>query len=235
MSQPEESNEQTFSTVFKLGLDPQLVIKVEDVVFGLPQSQIMNSEFFRDMLSSAHIGSPNEGTIGNPIALDSVTLAQVTSFCRLLECRCFEPKPDLSGREWSEALYLATAWGFKNIRSYAIQTLDSITVDPLESITIAERCEVPKWLRPAYLKLCLREGPVTAEEGERLGIKHYAALVRVREIELREQLKTAEGKSNQGSGGCQGECCRPKPPDRSTVLLKLISEAPELKVDNEDL
>ncbi|KAG9012544.1 hypothetical protein FRB90_006647 [Tulasnella sp. 427] len=228
MSEAERSSEQALSAVFKLGLDPQLVFKVEEVVFGLPQSQLMSSEFFRDMLSSAHIGSPNEGTIENPIVLESMTLAQVTSLCRVLNCRCFEPKPDLSASEWSEALYLATAWGFKAIRSYAIQALDSMTLDPLESITIAERCGVAKWLQPAYLKLCLREGPLTAEEGERLGIRRYAALVRVREMELREQLKTAEGKSNQNSGGCQGECCQPKPPDRSTVLLSLISEAPEL-------
>lgn len=48
----------------------------------------MTSEFFREMLSSDHLGSPDEGTNENPITLEGVTLSQITSFYRILNCRC---------------------------------------------------------------------------------------------------------------------------------------------------
>ncbi|KAG8944114.1 hypothetical protein FRC04_002152 [Tulasnella sp. 424] len=78
--------------------------------------------------------------------------------------RRFDPQPNLSLKQWSEALHLATSWGFEHLRTYIIQILDSLAQDPLDRIQIADECGLTEWLHPAYAKLCARDAPLTAEE-----------------------------------------------------------------------
>ncbi|KAG8967794.1 hypothetical protein FRC05_001890 [Tulasnella sp. 425] len=175
----------------QIGLDPEVVFKVEGVIFGIPRSQLLVSEFFRDMLNSEHIGTPDEGTKENPIVLDAVSLSQVTSFYKVINSRRFDPQPNLSLKQWSEALHLATSWGFEHLRTYIIQILDSLAQDPLDRIQIADECGLTEWLHPAYAKLCARDAPLTAEEGRRLGFGRFAALGWIRETELKQRHRPA--------------------------------------------
>lgn len=175
----------------QIGLDPEVVFKVEGVIFGIPRSQLLVSEFFRDMLNSEHIGSPDEGTKENPIILNAVSLSQVTSFYKVINSRRFDPRPNLSLKQWSEALDLATSWGFEHLRTYIIQILDLLAQDPLDRIQIADECGLTEWLHPAYAKLCARDAPLTAEEGRRLGFERFAAIGWIRETELKERHRLA--------------------------------------------
>ncbi|KAG8967795.1 hypothetical protein FRC05_001891 [Tulasnella sp. 425] len=177
----------------RLSLDPEVAFKVEDVIFGIPRSQLLDSELFRDMLSSEHIGSPDEGTEANPIVLDTVSLSQVTSFYQVINCRRFDPLPKLSLKQWSEAHQLATIWGFGYLRKYIYQILDGLVQDPLDRIELAEERGFREWLHPAYAKLCARDAPLTAEEGGRLGLERFAAIGWIREMELRERFRSAGG------------------------------------------
>ncbi|KIO16896.1 hypothetical protein M407DRAFT_33452 [Tulasnella calospora MUT 4182] len=242
MSQPEAAPDSGFAS-FQLGLDTELVFKVESTVFGLPRSQLMASEFFRDMLSSDHIGSPEEGTKENPINLEAVTLSQITSFCRILSCRCFEARPELSLEQWSEALHLATIWGFEHIRSYIMRTLETMALKPIDIIQVADACGVVEWLHPAYAKLCAREDSLTAEEGFKLGFRRYAALVEIRESDLRQRLVDMRTRFVAPSSGisfvsgpvCRKECCNPQPEvsERERRFLQRISAAAELRADDQ--
>ncbi|KAG8924421.1 hypothetical protein FRC01_011540 [Tulasnella sp. 417] len=55
-----------------------VVIEVEGARFAFPRHILKQSDFFRDMLTSTHIGGEGEGTESNPIVLDSIS--QVTKF-----------------------------------------------------------------------------------------------------------------------------------------------------------
>ncbi|KAG8914527.1 hypothetical protein FRC01_004026 [Tulasnella sp. 417] len=187
------------SNAYRFGFDPEIAFKIEGISFGLPLSQIKVSSFFRELLKAPVHG---EGTQRNPIDLDKVsrvTLSQVQSFHRILNCRRFEPEPVLSEEQWTDALRLATLWDFDHIRAYAIKNLKNSFLDPLQRIQLAEECNVKEWLHPAYARLCARRAPLTAKEGQILGFERFAALCRIREEVLRERKFNVWVDSVEGS------------------------------------
>ncbi|KAG8921497.1 hypothetical protein FRC01_000222 [Tulasnella sp. 417] len=168
------------------GLDPQIVLEVEGVLFGFPRSQLMASEVFRDMLTDEHLGSPKEGTQENPIRMErigniNIRLSKVKAFYKVLNCRRFDAEPTLSTLQWAEALQLATVWRFETLRKFIIDHLDSVLHYPVSRIFVADCCGVKDWLHPAYAKLCAQDTPLTVKQGRLLGLERFAALCRIRE------------------------------------------------------
>ncbi|KAG8944116.1 hypothetical protein FRC04_002154 [Tulasnella sp. 424] len=267
------------------GLDPQIVFEVEGVLFGLPRSQVMASEVFRDMLNDEHLGSPREGTEENPIRMEKisqVSLSQVKAFHKVMNCRSvfcsgiaefwstmlihlgngsgrrFDAEPTLSVKQWSEALQLATKWGFKTLRKFIIEHLDSLLNEPLSRIELADQCNVKEWLHPAYAKLCAQETPLTVNEGKVLGLERFAALCRIREEELksggyrggsRSEKNPMNSRFYPGFKGyrdryndfddselvqevrnCQRQCCKPsfQLDEREKAFLAKIAQAEDL-------
>ncbi|KAG8868178.1 hypothetical protein FRB98_003759, partial [Tulasnella sp. 332] len=86
--------------------------------------------------------------------------------------------PRLTIDQWSAALYLATMWHFDAARKYAIQQIESEYAEqsPVDRIILAGKCQVGQWLHPAFLSLCNRTEPLTAEEGEKLGYPRLMAI-----------------------------------------------------------
>ncbi|KAG8967802.1 hypothetical protein FRC05_001898 [Tulasnella sp. 425] len=67
-----------------------IVIQAEGSRFSFPRHILEQSDFFRDMLNSTHLGCESEGTESNPIVLDTisqVTKFQVESFYRVIDHR----------------------------------------------------------------------------------------------------------------------------------------------------
>lgn len=65
-------------------------IQAEGARFSFPHRILEQSDFFRDMLASTHLGCQSEGTENNPIILDTisqVTKFQVESFYRVIDHR----------------------------------------------------------------------------------------------------------------------------------------------------
>lgn len=66
------------------------VNQVENTLFGIPQGQLMKSEYFREMLQSPCTGEQGEGTEENPICLNElsgVSASEMECFVRILETR----------------------------------------------------------------------------------------------------------------------------------------------------
>ncbi|KAG8921499.1 hypothetical protein FRC01_000224, partial [Tulasnella sp. 417] len=141
--------------------------------------------------------------------------------------------------EWSESLQLATLWRFEQLRAYIIKNMDSMTRDPFTRIQIADAYGLTDWLHPAYAKLCARDASLTFEEGRRIGFERFAALVKIREDDLKNTIrggstgrlvywKTAETKTN-----CTSECCRPRfrLNPREESFLEYIARAKALQAE----
>lgn len=235
----------------------------------------MTSEVFRDMLTDQHLGSPKEGTEENPIRIEkisSVSLSQVKAFYKVLNCRSvvhsfvillslqvrrlcgqcsgrrFAVEPTLSAQQWSEALQLATIWGFEILRDLAIGYLDCLLNDPLSRIELADGCDIEEWLHPAYAKLCAQEAPLTAKEGRVLGFERFAALCKIREEGFKkglhlggnDEMMASHGgtwQQQQGRSGptrefpvCQHRCCKPpvELSGREKVFLTVVSGTEDL-------
>lgn len=71
--------------------------------------------------------------------------------------------------DWSAILQLADTWHFKSIRTLAIKQLAPIA-SHIDKIVLGRKYGVDEWLADAYEAVCLRDGPLTLEEGRRLGV-----------------------------------------------------------------
>lgn len=103
--------------------------------------------------------------------------------------------------EWSALLSISTRYAFDKIRERAIAALTpgptpygTHAIDPVDMVVLAVKHDVPQWLEPAYVVLCMREQPLEEDEGEKLGVIAAIRLAKVRERYWREQASQPEGR-----------------------------------------
>jgi hypothetical protein len=89
--------------------------------------------------------------------------------------------PLLSEPQWMGVLYLSTKWGMSSLRELAISKLEKSQQAPLDRIDFAMKCNVDKWIAPAYITICTREQAISSGEAGRLGLDRYHQLVQIRE------------------------------------------------------
>ncbi|KAG8912069.1 hypothetical protein FRC00_005329 [Tulasnella sp. 408] len=171
-------------------VEPQIFIKIQGAIFGLPRSRVLKSGLFRAMIESPHLGDSNEGSADYPIIVDDragITEADMQSFCAVLDLRAFEPAPTFSTPEWAAAYRLLRMWEFEQLGDYIFKHLDESITDAFTRIHIADVLGLDQWIAPALAQLCHREASLTAAEGERLGFKRFAEVCRLRE-HVRQQF-----------------------------------------------
>ncbi len=111
--------------------------------------------------------------------------------------------------EWTALLSISTRYAFDKIRDRAISALAptpyfSNTLDPVEMVVLAVKHDIPQWLEPAYVLICMREESMDDIEGERLGIFTTIRLAKARERFWREQARMGENKDAETPGGLFG-------------------------------
>lgn len=109
----------------------------------------------------------------------------------------------LAVEEWTAAVNLATRLEFDVIREFAIRCIETqygAEHHAIDRIDLSISCGIDKWLHPAYDTLCVRNDPITAEEGSRLGHERSAAIWRIREA------YRSESSLSTRCGGCSA-CC----------------------------
>ncbi|KAG8986603.1 hypothetical protein FRB90_003895 [Tulasnella sp. 427] len=174
---PEFLNEKPLGVVNMI--EPVIVFKIQDTIFGLQRSQVMQSGFFRGMLESPHLGDSKEGTLEKPITFDERTGIQpedMKQFCTVLDIRAFQDPPKLKAAQWASAYRLAKMWEFEQVRDYIFKFLDKSVKDPFERLEFADMLGVEAWIIPALAEICSRPQSLTLQEGTRLG---YARLIQI--------------------------------------------------------
>lgn len=76
-----------------------------------------------------------------------------------------------------------TMWHFDSPRNFIIEQIEAkfSQQDPVERIQLAEKCQVGRWIHPAYKILCERVESLSADEAGKLGIQRMVAICRIRE------------------------------------------------------
>jgi hypothetical protein len=132
-----------------------------------------------------------------PVILESVKTSELDALLCIMypTCACFlSPisfrltiylsdvcRRDISSAaDWTSVLRLATRWHFSSFRTLALQTLDP-TASPLQKLFLARELDVPDWLLPAHVTLCLREEPLSLSEMRLLPLEDVHLVVTVRE------------------------------------------------------
>lgn len=87
-----------------------------------------------------------------------------------------------SSDNWLVILELSTRWQFLEMRKLAIEQLQNLKMDPVEKIAIYNKYEIDRsLLLPEYKHLCTREGRMSIEEGEKVGLLTVLAIHQARE------------------------------------------------------
>lgn len=168
-----------------------LIFLVDDTLFQIPLRHLRQSQFFRDMINEVHTGSEGEGKSDElPIYLSGISAFEMESFLRAIDSPFIYGDPRLTFSQWASALHLATMWNFDEIRERVISQMDKMisTADVFERIDASLKCRVEKWLHPAYETLCTRSETLSDSEAERLGFRRAAAIWRIRERFLSDQI-----------------------------------------------
>ncbi|KAH7344492.1 hypothetical protein B0J17DRAFT_702162 [Rhizoctonia solani] len=79
------------------------------------------------------------------------------------------------------ALRVATAYKYDNLRAFAIQHLENVSLDAIQRIQLAREFGLSSWEDPAYKELFERENVITEEEAQVLGFAAFARVARARE------------------------------------------------------
>ena len=67
-------------------------------------------------------------------------------------------------------------------------------ISPIDRICLAEKYDIPEWLRPSYEDLCQRVAPLEVHEAERIGVRTATLLARAREAVREKHLLRGESR-----------------------------------------
>ncbi|KAF8650088.1 hypothetical protein AX16_005414 [Volvariella volvacea WC 439] len=187
--------------------DESATFRVEDTHFRLPTYFFKrDSPVFREQLQGfATFGS---GGIGlDTIKLSGVTVTDFERFVRVLYPTVIGKYDAATVEEWTSVLTLADRWKFASIRELAVKEISAIGT-PVDRVIVGEKFNEEKMVFAALCELCVRNQPLTREEGEKLGMEKVIkiATARDRSAQDSKSKSTAEvvseimGKSSRISG-----------------------------------
>ncbi|KAF6741275.1 hypothetical protein DFP72DRAFT_292375 [Ephemerocybe angulata] len=154
-------------------------------LFRVPRRPfIQGSARFEDLYGISAQDDTADGTVD----LQGVTPEDFRVFCRLLLLPSHDPLSSTSFKkdDWLKVLKLATGWYFHQIRTLAISHLES-TLSAIELITAGRRVYHPRWVLSGYLDLVKRTEGLSHQEGDHIGQRTRACLMRIRRKLERER------------------------------------------------
>ncbi|KAK7042602.1 BTB domain-containing protein [Favolaschia claudopus] len=138
------------------------------------------SEHFKGMFTCPPPPEGPDGTCDErPIPLYGVTPAEFEALLDFFYEEKFQ-RSMASTQEWINLLSISTRYVFQRVREAAIRALDE-PLPSVDRIVLAEKHDIPHWLRIAYVEICERSKPLSGEEAEKIGARKTAMLAQARE------------------------------------------------------
>lgn len=97
-----------------------------------------------------------------------------------------------TAEEWTSVLHLASRWEFVSLHRMATKHLAGL-LDDVDKVHLGQRFDIPEWILPAFVGICMREKPLSLEEGKKLSMEDVIKIGIVRyEIRYPANLKRAQ-------------------------------------------
>jgi hypothetical protein len=151
--------------------DGNIIFLVDGVLYNVHRYffQRDSSNFAAMFISLPHGGCGKGLTDDEPIPL-RVTAKDFDLFLSILYPSDFGVHAATTVEDWTGILNLAANWNFTSIKALAIKNLSSIA-SPIDKIVLGRMHDVKEWLGDAYEAVCLRDDPLTLDDGVRLGME----------------------------------------------------------------
>ena len=75
-------------------------------------------------------------------------------------------------------------WEFQKIRATAITKIENMQLDLVDKLVIAQKFDIPTWVKPTLVELARRKEMVSFSEAIQLGMKWVLELAKLREAKL---------------------------------------------------
>jgi hypothetical protein len=84
---------------------------------------------------------------------------------------------------WTDILYLAQRWAFKEVEQLCIRELQKLSIPPIEKISIYQNFHLDRsLLAESFARVTVRPEPLNLEEGRKLGIEMALQIAQAREL-----------------------------------------------------
>ncbi|VDC03807.1 unnamed protein product [Peniophora sp. CBMAI 1063] len=123
-----------------------------------------------------------------------VSEADMDAFLAILYNKNFQGHDLKTYVEWESVLRLATRWAFDSIRTLALDKLEPLA-SPLQKLVLARAFDVPCWIQPAIVSLCMRKEALSLAEGSLLSMSDVIVIAAAREA-VRQAHLTTPSKEN---------------------------------------
>ncbi|KAJ4487038.1 hypothetical protein C8J55DRAFT_487231 [Lentinula edodes] len=172
--------------------DGNVVFRVENTLYRIHRYFFQrDSPVFEVMFSlPTPTGERPEGEDEDkPIQLGGIECRDFDRLLSLMYPKDFTNSYEFSTlEEWISVLKLTTHWEFSSIRNLAIKQLSSIG-SSADLVMLGHQYGVSQWLLPEYMELCVRDEPLTLEEGRKLGVDMVVTINQIRnQIRYRSNL-----------------------------------------------
>ncbi|VDC03783.1 unnamed protein product [Peniophora sp. CBMAI 1063] len=131
------------------------------------------------------------------IELEDVVSRDMDALLSILYDASFHQYDLKTSEAWESVLRLATRWKFDNIRSLAILKLDPLA-PPIQQLVMARAFDVPKWLQPSLVALCMRSSPLTVSECKQLSPEDIVSIMSTREA-VRQKTQSTPNEQDVSS------------------------------------
>ncbi|PBK86911.1 hypothetical protein ARMGADRAFT_1086017 [Armillaria gallica] len=212
---------------------------VEDSLVRVPKHNLVGkSEVFDSMLSLPQGGSEPEGISDEkPIQLAGIKKVDFERLLQIIYPIDSTKLPDLSVNGWVSVLTLSSLWRM-SVRKTAMERLTSrlSQISPVDRILLGRRYSVAHWISSGYEELASREGVVSLEEAERVGLGTALRIEHIREslfaVGLRKQPRTNTPIycGSCGSHYCCGRNHLSRPPFDSHMVKEKVGETFEAEL-----
>ncbi|KAG8963255.1 hypothetical protein FRC03_003201 [Tulasnella sp. 419] len=162
--------------------DASIIYAVGERAFCTPKNILRTFRALHRAVEKAVAKQPGANVLFS--VKTDISVLELSATLDVLNSRWFTGTEVFSFKHWKAALRVATEWDNPELRRVSINMIERIGPKPLNSILLAREYNVPQWLPDAYAKLCMREEPLSGEEGALLGIDTFAKLARIRESRL---------------------------------------------------
>ncbi|OCH91167.1 hypothetical protein OBBRIDRAFT_834423 [Obba rivulosa] len=168
---------------FFLDDDELIIFKAEDTLFRVHRYFLeRDSELFRGLFSCPPGKGGAEGkTEERPVELPGVDAFEFECLLDFLYDGMYAlTSPARTIQQWMALLSISSRFMFDKIRAMTINAL-SPRLDAMERIALSSQFDIPQWLKPALVDLCMREKPLSDDEGRRIGFETSLQIARARE------------------------------------------------------
>ncbi|KIO16903.1 hypothetical protein M407DRAFT_33458 [Tulasnella calospora MUT 4182] len=201
-----------------------LFLQIDGTIYSIPLR--LTSEHLADLAKGDGPDTPPGESVNDPLHLESISRHEMESFLDVMNASWIGGRPRLGEKGWAGALYTATKLGFHAYRESITNEMESTVrkLEALEMLGLAVRCQVKDWRSWAFQKLCERSGPLTGDEGQKLGVEATVSICGIREKLARKPKFPCKGHQcwwgvRKDMLGCQCTSC-------SYVLDMIKAEKP---------